>query len=223
LAKEKADGQVSEKEVQSNNQNVNSRSETSADGELGDLINALKDKDAEVRLKAAQNLGEINNSDAVAPLIEALIDENWHVRQKIAWALGKIGDPRGNDQLSYLSVKDVDNDVREEAKKALQKRTFGGNTVDMRSATPIIKALTDQDADVQVRAAQSLGQINDTIAVDPLIQALNDEDWKVRQMAVWALGEIGDVRAIEPLSYLSVKDADNDVQVEAKKALGKLG
>ena len=211
-----------ENDVQSTTQNVSSGSETSADSELGDLINALKDNDAGVRLKAAEALGKLADARAVDPLIEALrYDEDGDVRQKAAWALGQIDDSRTIDPLSYASVKDAQGYVRVEAYDALQKSTVGGNKVDARSVDPIIGALKDEDQGVRYRAAEALGQIKNTTAVDALIEALNDEDGDVRQKAAWALGQIDDSRTIDPLSYASVKDAQGYVRVEAYDALQK--
>ncbi|MFA5579712.1 MAG: HEAT repeat domain-containing protein [Methanothrix sp.] len=188
--------------------------------EVNSIIVALTDKDSNVRLRAAQALGEMGNAEAVDPLIDALGDDEWEVRRKAAWALGEIGDPRAIEPLSYLSVKDSDSDVRNEAKDALKKRVFG-DTGDARDVYSIIVALTDRDSNVRLRAAQALGEIGNAEAVDPLIDALGDDEWQVRRKAAWALGEIGDLRAIEPLSYLSVKDLDSDVRNEAKDALKK--
>ena len=214
---------VTENETQSTPQNVGPSSETSADGELGDLIDALKDSDADVRLKAAEALGKLADNRAVDPLIEVLRnDEDRDVRLKAAWALGEIGDARTVDPLSYASVKDADGYVREEAYKVLQKNTIGGNKNDTRSADLIIEALKDDDQGVRYRAAEALGQIKNAMAVDPLIEILrNDEDRDVRLKAAWALGEIGDTRTVDPLSYASVKDADGYVREEAYKVLQK--
>ena len=214
---------VTENETQSTPQNVGISPVTSADGELGDLINALKDSDAGVRLKAAEALGKLADNRAVDPLIEVLRnDEDRDVRLKAAWALGEIGDARAVDPLSYASVKDADGYVREEAYKVLQKNTIGGNKNDTRSADPIIEALKDEDQGVRYRAAEALGQIRNAIAVDPLIEVLrDDEDRDVRLKAAWALGQIGDIRTVDPLSYASVKDADGYVREEAYKVLQK--
>ena len=216
---------VTENETQSTPRNVGPGSETSADGELGDLINALKDKDAGVRKKAAEALGKLADARTLNSLIEVLRnDENRDVRQMAAWALGQIDDARTVDPLSYASVKDADGYVRKEAYNALQRSTVGGNKVDSRSSDPIIGALKDEDQGVRNRAAEALGHLKNATAVDPLIEVLrNDENRDVRQMAAWALGEIDDVRAIDPLNYASVKDSDGYVRGEAKKALGKLG
>ncbi|RQW80314.1 MAG: hypothetical protein EHM14_05370 [Methanothrix sp.] len=214
---------VTENRIQSTTQNVSSGSETSVDGELGDLINALKDKDAGVRLKAAEALGKLADARAVDPLIEALrYDENNDVREMAAWALGQIDDARTVDPLSYTSVKDAGYDVREEAYNALQKNTVGGSKIDARSADPIIGALKDEDQGVRYRAAEALGQLKNATSVDSLIEALkDDENGDVREMAAWALGQIDDVRTVAPLSYASVKDAGYDVREEAYNALQK--
>jgi hypothetical protein len=220
---ERATEVISEQEILSKGPNVITGSNTSLDSELDNLIMALKNEDPAVRLNAAKALGEINNSGAVDTLIQALSDVDWHVRKMAAWALGEINDPRAVDPLSYLSVKDVDGDVRSEAKNALLEQMFGGDALDTRSINPIIGALGDEDVDVRLRAAQALGEINNSGAVDTLIQALSDVDWRVRKMAAWALGEINDPRAVDPLSYLSVNDTDNDVRNEAKNALASFG
>ena len=54
------------------------------------LIEALKDKDRDVRRDAANALGEIKDARAVEPLIKALKDEDNYVREQAAAALGKI-------------------------------------------------------------------------------------------------------------------------------------
>jgi hypothetical protein len=85
------------------------------------IIGALKDENQDVRIRAAEALGQIKKATAVDSLIEALNDENSDVRKQAAWALGEIDDPRVVDSLSYTSVKDADYYVREEAKEALKK------------------------------------------------------------------------------------------------------
>jgi HEAT repeat protein len=53
---------------------------------------------------------------------------------------------------------------------------------------------------VRQAAAEALGQIGDTSAVEPLIAALRDASLGVRRAAADALGQIGDRRALEPRS-----------------------
>lgn len=57
------------------------------------LLEALRDKDAEIRSVAAEALGAIGENDAVQGLEEALLtDESDEVRAAAAKALGTIGD-----------------------------------------------------------------------------------------------------------------------------------
>jgi HEAT repeat protein len=57
----------------------------------------------------------------------------------------------------------------------------------------MIQALKDNDSGVRTIAAQSLGWINDTRAIDPLAQVLNDknEDKYVQDAAAQALERLG--------------------------------
>ena len=81
------------------------------------LMAALKDVDEEVRLAAAQALGEIGAA-AVEPLIVALNDADEDVRKIAATALCKIGDTRAVDPL-ISALKDVSEGVRMIAVEAL--------------------------------------------------------------------------------------------------------
>jgi HEAT repeat protein len=51
-----------------------------------------------------------------------------------------------------------------------------------------IQDLKDPTPSVREAAAEALGDLNDTRAVDPLIQTLKDKDSSVRLRAVSALG-----------------------------------
>lgn len=87
----------------------------------------------------------------------------------------------------------------------------------------LIKALKyKKDSLIRTHAADALGDIGDTRAVDPLIKSLNDEDWQVRWGAAEALGNIGDARAVEPLIN-TLKDKDDSVRKRVVMALGRIG
>ena len=75
---------------------------------------------------------------------------------------------------------------------------------------------------VREAAAEALGKIGDSQAVEPLIAALKDEDWYVRKYAVEALGKIGESRTVKPL-IAALKDLEQDVREAAVEALGKIG
>ncbi|WP_243669874.1 HEAT repeat domain-containing protein [Methanoculleus chikugoensis] len=60
----------------------------------------------------------------------------------------------------------------------------------------LIRALRDEDPDIQSAAASILGDMRET-AVTPLMDALRDSDRFVRLVAARNLGRIGNKRAIE--------------------------
>ena len=65
-----------------------------------------------------------------------------------------------------------------------------------------IHMLSDDDETNRWKAAESLGRLRDSRAVDSLIETLWDDDSRVRLKAAWALGRIGDRRAAGPLRNL---------------------
>ncbi|MFN0206904.1 MAG: HEAT repeat domain-containing protein [Planctomycetota bacterium] len=92
------------------------------------------------------------------------------------------------------------------------------------------RALTSQQ---RFMAANALGEIGETAAVEPLIRALADSDFNVRRCAASALAMTGDPRAVKPLEELAAKDPftykntktgelEYLVRDDAKKALASL-
>jgi len=79
-----------------------------------------------------------------------------------------------------------------------------------------------KDYFVRKTAADALGQIGNTRAVESLINTLNDEDYRVQHAAAFALGKIGDVRAIDPL-ITTLSDKDENMRISAADALGQIG
>jgi len=100
------------------------------------IIEALKDKDWDVRTSAASALGGIGPDAraAVPVLIEALKDEHFYVRSSAAHALGGIGpEARAAVPALTMALKDEDKDVRRAAAEALKKvRGKGDKAEDQR-------------------------------------------------------------------------------------------
>ncbi|MGA7075782.1 MAG: HEAT repeat domain-containing protein [Halobacteriota archaeon] len=106
---------------------------------------------------------------------------------------------------------------------------FGFGTQDVqemkekRDVDGLIKALGyKKDSGVRRDAAEALGEVGDSRAVEPLVWALNDEDSLVRRDAAGTLKKIGDSRAVEPL-IRALNDEDTYVRRDAEEALDKLG
>ncbi len=83
------------------------------------FIEALRDKDADVRSGAAWILGNIKDTSMAQPLIEALKDEDKNVRWLAVTALGDIGDEEAIDPISM--VPNDDEFLKEMVTEALQK------------------------------------------------------------------------------------------------------
>ena len=86
------------------------------------LITALKNSDARIRIDSAYALGRIKDRRAVEPLIGVLKDTNANARGEAAFALEKIKDPRALLPL-IAALKDPDWGVRWEAAEALKAIT----------------------------------------------------------------------------------------------------
>jgi HEAT repeat protein len=91
-----------------------------------------------------------------------------------------------------------------------------------RDVRGLIRLLKHRDLDVQYGAAEALGEIGDSGAVEPLIAALkNDEYVGVRWKAAEALSKIG-APSVEALIG-ALRHPDDDVRWKAAIALGEIG
>ena len=141
------------------------------------LSQALRDKNSDVRYRAAKALGKIKDPRAVEPLMEALKDEREYVRKVAAEALGERKDPRAVPALRQ-ALKDKDSDVGCRAAGALWR-------IEDPAAVPALtQALKDEG--VRKRAAGALVSIGKP-AVPALIKALKDYYPDVREVAAEAL------------------------------------
>ena len=184
------------------------------DKEVEDHIQALKDKNKNVRIAAIGNLGKIGDEKAVQPLIKVLRSADWTVRGAAAVALGKIGDERAVLPL-IQALKDTTAYVRSAAAEAL------GKIGDKKAVEPLIQvALKDQEKRVRGTAAEALGAINDESAVQSLILASKDEDLHICEAATKALGKMGEP-SVE-LLVQALKDRDERVRKTAAEALGEI-
>lgn len=213
------------------------------------IVEALKDKDKDIRWCAAWALGNIRSETAVQYLIDALKDEKEDVRRSAAEALGNI---RSETVVQPLinALKDEDEDVRESAivslaiiksETAVQplinvlndkyedeniRWTAGwalGNIESETAVQPLIKALKDENEFVRQRAERTLGKIKPKNLVQPLINALKDEDKNVRRKTAEALGNIKSEAAVQPLiNMLNDENEDKDVRSSAARALGNV-
>ena len=119
------------------------------------------------------------------------------------------------EELARYIVELAEEKRREEEKERELRRFKEGH--------PFIVALYDDDWRLRKCAADALGKLKDTQAVEPLSEVLlKDGDADVRASAAQALGEIGDAKAVETL-IKALNDDDRGVREKAVAALGKIG
>jgi HEAT repeat protein len=168
------------------------------------LLQALKDKDKEVRKRAANILGKIKDPAAVPALLRTLKDEDIGVRRMVDLALDRIKDPTTVAVLIQSLENEEDAVLRWEVARVL------GKIKDPAAVPALRQTLKDENVDVRRWAATALGMIKDPTATPDLLQVLEDEDVDVRRRAAEAL------RAIEysPL-FQMFEDVEDDMRREA--------
>jgi HEAT repeat protein len=115
------------------------------------LVAALRDGDPNVRVEAAEALGQLNDPRAIKPLIRRFSDSDLTVRQAATQALEKLGEPAVGPLVAAL-VK-CDGAVQRQAAHVLADRA------DPRTVRPFIRALNTGDGIVQWEAIRALKQI----------------------------------------------------------------
>ena len=93
--------------------------------------------------------------------------------------------------------------------------------IDLLQVSESNKKSVDDIFQIQALAANILGRLNDTRAVQPLIDVLNSESRITRWGAAKSLGNLGDSKAIEPL-IKALQDSDELIQNKAAFSLLRL-
>ena len=134
----------------------------------------------ELRMAAANALGELGQSDTVGALADRFDDPDPRVRARAARACGKIADARATDALTGL-LGDPKAAVRREAAEAL-------GAIGNRQALQALLQLYDDDSEVVRRiAVMGFGSFENDRPVEHLVTALGDESPAVRRTAVYSL------------------------------------
>jgi HEAT repeat protein len=169
------------------------------------LIEALEDKDQEIRKGAIISLGKIEDSRAVKPLMR-ILDQGlaWATdltgRKEATLALGQIGDAHAVERLIITLREDKDIYVKANAAKAL------GMIGDERAVNPLIATLNQG-----VYSGSDPNTFNATLS-------------PVHKSAVAALSKIGDDRAIIPIGKMVQNNRiEPPVRCIAAEALGTFG
>lgn len=189
------------------------------------LIKAAKDPVWQVRQAAVVSLGEWFDTEKKQSSVEkveahgAVVTTGFIEDIKIIKDTFKEGE-RANQarQASQTLVKALKDEpyVRMAAADALGKL---GDPSTVASLIDVL--LKDKLYYVSKAAAQALGVVRDSMAVDPLIFSLKHAEWEVRRAAATALGKIGNSRAIDSLEK-ALDDDISSVREAAAEALFRI-
>ena len=206
---------------------------------VGALIEALKDRAPSVRMAAADALGVLEDPRAIRPLMAALGDKSGGVRSSAAQALTMLEWKPANQRqkIAYLvavsdfdvlvelgaaafqpllaMLKDEDNDIREEAARAL------GTLGDKRAIKPLAAAVADEEGDVREAAMEALLRLGEEGFKQVTDVLKNHKDELTRSRAAEVLGRSDDRRAVEPLKA-ALRDRNQSVRGWAALALDEL-
>ncbi|MFT7621955.1 MAG: HEAT repeat protein, partial [Myxococcota bacterium] len=151
---------------------------------VADVINLLGSSDSSVRLTAADSLGKIKDSKALAPLADAL---RKHADEKSKYEAAIISIFGGLSMDEVIRTADSPDKVLKGLSiKSLAKFAEGGNP-QPRVVEVLKKKLGDSDLDIRRSAAFALARIKDEGVVNSLVSLKDDPDATIREQVAVAL------------------------------------
>ena len=166
----------------------------------------LRDPDPFIRAAVGRTLGKWGNRESIPWLIRALCDHEIEVRKVVAKALSRLGEVRwekwladspqfglksGMTREQHL-INTLTNDLRNAP--SYQARACAAQAMphfqNPQIMTELVRALSDDHAEVRKAATQALGQTKDRNAMKKLIHMLDDKDEGVRKAAIEALDKL---------------------------------
>lgn len=178
------------------------------------VLQALEDRDADVRNVAARALGRMKLQATDEALVELLGRHDQSVSARIAAMCIELG-----SRTAPLLERTL---AEGSAKARFWAARILGEIREASAAPALGAALQDAEPDVRSAAARALGRIADPGTALVLETALRDPIWYVRAHAAEALGRIGDARMAPPLAE-SLSDRSWWVRKNAMDALVRLG
>jgi HEAT repeat protein len=186
------------------------------------LIQALGDRDPDVRQAAVLSLGQQGDPRAIDALCrpKLLDDPSPDIRWATVTALGQLGDLSLVGALSRV-LEDPEWVVRNQALLAISD--FIRNipeTVDGEQIKNLIRLLTIPDEEVLSLVVDALAR-RSTRGLDEMVEAMKLKSPMVRAGVARALGLSRDPRAVAPLIE-ATRDSAGSVRREAAQGLGRL-
>lgn len=226
---------------------LKSLSET-GEKEITQLIDALTNKDQEIRAVVAWVLGKLKVSAAIEPLLKALKDRDEHVRREVVMALGELNDIKTvmpliemleNEDSTYVrcgivEVLGIIGDQRafqplihilnneEEVSVLCNVASALGILGNPKAVFPLIELFKHEDSNLAERIKLALVNIRQSSMI-PLIQSLDNDHPLVRGRVAWTLGHMFHKSAVLPLIDRLAIEKDPEVLTYIVETLGQLG
>ena len=162
------------------------------------------------QFEVGEQIASLGDASALSELEPYLRYEDRHIRGNAAYVFARLGNVRGYETLTEISVDRSSRSLGQGHAVAVQPCPAGGRC----DHVSIAQIRTDR-----YYAVHLFGELGDPRGVDVLIPLLTDES--INYKAAWALGEIGDPRAVQPL-IAALGDPDALMRVSAIQALEKL-
>lgn len=136
--------------------------------------------------KAYKPMADSNPAGSISSILAELRDTNKDKRRLAVMKLGMVG---GDDAVKTLIrlLDDPHEDLIVRGRAAL----LLGKVGDASAVMPLIRALEAPGYQTPMHAAESLGLIGDTRAIDPLLAIANNSRDRLREAAVTALKRLG--------------------------------
>jgi HEAT repeat protein len=173
------------------------------------LLEALGDRDRDVRAAAARSLGRLGAVDAVETIVRALA-EGRIPRSVAGQALLAIG-PAALPSLRSL-------EGAEDAAARAFAIELVGLLGDASDGSRLVACVRDSSADVRAKAAFALGRLGAEEGAEQLRFALGDRIPFVRAQAARALGAVGDAAAVPELIEVARHDVFSAAHASARAA-----
>ncbi len=168
---------------------ITSMADLNLDGDAADwkkakaFVRALEADIPELRMAAANAIGELGVPDAIPALVERFDDPDPRVRARAARACRNIGDARATKALTGL-LTDPKGEVRREAAEAL------GRIGNRQALQALLQLYDDDNEQVRRIAVRGFGKFRNDRPVEYLAKAMTDESAAVRRTAVFSLIEL---------------------------------
>ena len=191
---------------------------------------SLRDRDSEVRAKAAHGLWDSEDRTLVRPLIDLLLnDQSSTVREAAVSTLAKFAELAGEGKLvrrdahrirdSLLSVvARADEDV-ETQRRAIEALAYFDSD---RIRSIIDEAYSSADIRLRQSAIFAMGKSSNAVWLPTVIKEMRNPNAALRYEAATACGFLGEDDTLPYLVSL-LNDEDSQVQLAAVRSLGAIG